>query len=320
VTPEPPPAVGARLDWDGLPERVRAALEDWLGSPIVSAITQRSGLSPGVAARLRAEDGRRVFVKVVGPEPNPIAPTLHRREAIIVAALPPEAPVPRLLWSYDEDEGGWVLLALEDVESRQPTQPWRVDEIDRVCDALATLSAALTPSPVSTAMASSVATWNVICRKWWREARDERLAGLDDWSARHLAALAELEAGAVEAAAGNTLLHLDLRADNMLLTPDRVLLVDWAHARVGAAWVDPVFFAPSVTMQGGPPPEEILRRHPAGRAADRAAVTSVVASMAGFFTCEARRPSPPGLPTLRAFQEAQGAVARRWLAERTGWG
>jgi aminoglycoside phosphotransferase (APT) family kinase protein len=261
-----------------------------------------------------------VFVKAVGSEPNPIAPTLHRREAIVVAALPPEAPVPRLLWSYDEGEGGWVLLALEDVESRQPAQPWRADEIDRVCDALVTLSAALTPSPIPIATAGSVATWNVIDRKWWREARDERPVGLDDWSARHLEALAELEAGSVEAASGNTLLHLDLRADNMLLTPDRVLLVDWAHARVGAAWVDSVFFAPSVTMQGGPPPREILQSHPAGRAAHPAAVTSVIASMAGFFTCEALRPPPPGLPTLRAFQEAQGAVARRWLADRMGWG
>jgi hypothetical protein len=29
----------------------------------------------------------------------------------------------------------------------------------------------------------------------------------------------------------------------------------------------------------------------------------------------ALRPPPPGLPTLREFQAAQGAVARRWLAE-----
>jgi len=27
----------------------------------------------------------------------------------------------------------------------------------------------------------------------------------------------------------------------------------------------------------------------------------------------------PGIPTVRAFQAAPGAVRRRWLAEHTGW-
>ncbi len=64
--------------------------------------------------------------------------------------------------------------------------------------------------------------------------RRERPARLDRWSARHLDRLAELEEEAPAAAAGDTLLHLDLRADNLLLTPDRVVVVDCPHARVGA--------------------------------------------------------------------------------------
>lgn len=35
---------------------------------------------------------------------------------------------------------------------------------------------------------------------------------------------------------GPTLLHSDLRADNLLLTPTRVVAVDWPWASVGAAW------------------------------------------------------------------------------------
>ena len=115
------------------------------------------------------------------------------------------------------------------------------------------------------------------------------------------------------------MLHLDLRADNLLLTPERVWVVDWPHARVGAAWLDLVCFAPSVVMPGGPPPDELLTRHPPARAAAAAAITAAVATIAGCFTREALRPAPPGLPTLRAFQAAQGAAARRWLARRTGW-
>ncbi len=96
-------------------------------------------------------------------------------------------------------------------------------------------------------------------------------------------------------------------------------MVDWPHARVGAPWVDMVFFAPSVAMQGGPSPEELLARHPHARRAGTDALTAVVAAIAGFFTREGLQPDPPGLPTLRAFQAAQGDVARSWSARRTGW-
>ena len=92
--------------------------------------------------------------------------------------------------------------------------------------------------------------------------------------------------------------------------------MDWPEACVGAAWIDMVFFAPSVTMQGGPSPEDVIARHPACQAADADDLTVAVAAVAGYFTHRALQPPAPGLPTLRAFQAAQGAVAREWLAER----
>ena len=76
-----------------------------------------------------------------------------------------------------------------------------------------------------------------------------------------LPTLAELEAQAPGAAQGDTLLHFDTRADNLLLTPDR--RSTWSTGRTlgsGRPWVDVVFFAPSVAMQGGPAPEELLAR------------------------------------------------------------
>ena len=104
-----------------------------------------------------------------------------------------------------------------------------------------------------------------------------------------------------------------------MLTPDGVRVVDWPHARIGQAWVDLVWFAPSVAMQGGPDPEALLRRYPPADRADPDAVDAVIAAIAGYFTLDALRPPLPGLPTLRPFQAAQGAVARRWLGERRGW-
>ncbi len=144
----PPDAAGLRLDWSDVPERARAAVENRLGSPILSAVSQSAGFSPGVAARLRTEDGRRFFAKAAGPEPNALTPAAHRREARVAAALPEDAPVPRFLFSHDEGEGDWIVVVFEFVEGRNPAVPWRPGELDRTLDALASLSELLTPSPL----------------------------------------------------------------------------------------------------------------------------------------------------------------------------
>ena len=314
-----PAAEGLRVGWQDVPERIRAAVEGWLGTPVVSATNQSAGFSPGTAARLRTADGQKVFAKAAGPEPNALTPAVHRREAVVAAALPDEAPVPRLLWSHDEGESGWVVLLFEDIEGRNPTVPWRDEELGRTLVALSDLSDLLTPSPLPPCgVVGHASEWGVVGGRYWRKLAEERPAGLDAWSERNLSALADLEAQAPAAAAGETLLHLDLRADNLLLTPQRVLVVDWPHARVGAPWVDAAFFAPSVAMQDGPQPEELMERFSQARHADPEALTAVVAAVAGFFTGEGLRPAPAGLPTLRAFQVAQGEVARSWLARRTG--
>ena len=324
-----------------MPRRVRDEVDRWLGSRVVHAVTQPTGFSPGVAARLIAADGRRVFAKAVGPEPNADAPSIHRREIGIAASLPDSTPSPRLLWSYDEgpshnrhsreggnpgvggddeEDGGWVLLLFEDVDGHHPAQPWRLDELDRVIAAMEELAETLTPSPLP-ASAAGTTEDRFLGLRCWRRLRDERpsrIEGVDEWSRRHLETLVAIESPVDDALTGDTLLNYDVRADNILLTPERTWFVDWPHACLGPPWLDVVAFAPSVTMQGGPAPEEVVSRHSAYRAADPAAVTAVVAALAGFFTYHAAQPPPPGLPTLRAFQDAQAAVARQWLARRTG--
>ena len=317
----PPPDRGVRLDWLDMPGRVRSKIERWLGATVVGAVTQPTGFSLGVAARLTTDDGRRVFVKAVGPEPNPDTPGMHRREISIVTAMPRAAPVPQLLWSYDEGERGWIVLVFEDVDGRHPMQPWRIDELDRVVAAMEDLSKLLTPSPLPAAETGTAGDMFTTIFHGWRKLRDERPSRLDyvdEWSRRHIETLVAIEETVGGALEGDTLLNLDLRADNILLTPERTWFVDWPHARVGPSWLDVVAFAPSVTMQGGPHPEEVTSRHFACHAADSDAITAAVVAIAGYFTHQAVQPSPPGLPTLRAFQDAQGVVAREWIARRTG--
>jgi hypothetical protein len=310
---EAPSAEGVRLPYDEAPVELRAWVDDTLGSPVVTAVTQPGGFSPGVAARLRCADGTPAFCKAVSSSANPDSPQVHRDEARNAATLPAAAPVPRLIASYDD--GTWVALLLEDVGGRQPLLPWRLDELTRVVSAIDGMHGVLTPCPANAPVASE---------EWHEQFTNWRLAGspptgVDEWCVRQLDALADLESQWEQAASGDTLLHMDLRADNLIVSDERVWVVDWPWAARGHPLLDLVAFAPSVAMQGGPEPVTTLALSQTGRAAERDRLLPLVCAVAGYFVCRSALPPPPGLPTVRAFQAAQAEVTLRWLRALTGW-
>jgi aminoglycoside phosphotransferase (APT) family kinase protein len=311
-----PPAEGERVDWDALPDATRDAIEARLGTRVVSASSRPGGFSPGLASQLGLADGTVVFLKLVQAAVNPSSIDIHRREARIAAALPPVPECPRLLWSIDA--GDWVALAFEFIDASTPQLPWRVADLDRVLAALVELSDALTPSPLAVETAGEL-FGRVLMQ--WRDLAEhaEEVARLSPAWRDRLEELVDLERRWPAAAVGDSLLHFDVRADNVLLTDERVHFVDWPWAAVGARWLDLVAMLPSVAMQGGPDPEALWRAHSWSRGVDDDAVDAFIAGFAGMLTRGALQPDPPGLPTLRAFQGAQGVIARSWLARRRGW-
>ena len=181
------------------------------------------------------------------------------------------------------------------------------------CSAVVDLGRQLTPSPLELhTLADEADRFD-----GFRELLEhDDLAGVDPWVARNLVRLVGLHEHWAAATAGTTLLHLDIRGDNVLLLDDRVLFVDWPHACVGAAWIDLVLMLPSVAMQGGPPPESVL----AGsglepRAAD---VTVVLAGLAGT-SDRARSPARSFRPADAAPLPAPTGRAVRSLAARADW-
>jgi hypothetical protein len=310
-------AQGRRLPWEEVALDVRRAVEAIVGGRIVSAVSQPGGFSPGVAARCVLADGRRCFVKAVSASTNPRSPEMHRREAVVAAALPAGLPVPTFLGVHDDGE--WVALAFEDVEGHQPPLPWTMEALGATFEALDRVAAATTPCPVPGLAPFGTDDVEGVFHGF------RKLAGggdgypdrIDPRLRARLDELAALESTWVDAAAGTTLLHGDLRADNLLVRRDgSLVLVDWPHATVAAAWVDVVLLLPSVGLDGGPSPSAVESVLDPFVAVDPAALDRVLAAVTGFFTHAGTLPDPPGLPTLRAFQRAQGAVAAEWLLGR----
>jgi hypothetical protein len=80
-----------------------------------------------------------------------------------------------------------------------------------------------------------------------------------------------------------------------------------------------VALAPGIAASGGAPPEWLLDRVPAARAADAGALTTVAVAVAGYYTDQGRRPPPEGIRDPRPSQAAQGRAALSWIRRRTGW-
>lgn len=319
----PPPAQGVRQEWSDIPTKIRTLIEAYLGSEVIRAETQVGGFSPGVAARLYTEDGQCFFLKAMGTDINPTSVSFHRREIGINSKFPSNTIAPKLLWSHDDaDDTEWVALLFDNIEGINPQTPWQENDLKRVMQAMSDLSEILTPSPVAPETIASASDYFSNRIYGWQKIKANEstyFEKLDDWSKQHLDALCELEKKAPQAVEGQTLVHFDIRADNIVMTDEAVWFVDWPHACIGAKWLDVILFAPSVAMQDGLQPEDLIQLHPACQEADPDVITAAIVSMAGMLSFNALLPAPAGLPTLREFQAAQAEVARQWIAQRMGW-
>ncbi|CCH20466.1 Aminoglycoside phosphotransferase (modular protein) [Micromonospora lupini str. Lupac 08] len=237
-----------RIGWGDLPAAVRSAVEGIIGDRVIEAVSQPGGFSPGTADRVRTATGRRAFVKAVSPAQNPDSPVMHRAEARTSGALPTTAPTPRLLGCHDDGE--WVALVFSDVNGRHPTTPWRADELTGVLNALEAMAVALTPSPVAHVPAAADLLAGDFAG-WHRIAADPP-PRLDPWVRAHLDHLRHAADEGVAALTGDTLCHLDVRADNLLLdAAGTVTVVDWPWACRGPAWLDTALLLVNVRLFGG---------------------------------------------------------------------
>lgn len=297
-----------RPTWPELPAHIRDLVEERLSGPVVEWTSHDGGYSPGPALTLATATDR-VFVKAADPVSHPVAADLHRREASVAALLPAGLPAPRLRWAIDEE---WVVIAFDAVSGRTPQVPWvpeQLREVATLVDRLAEFNAPATLPAFRDSMTF----------EGWRSLAGGDGAGLDaydPWVSARLERLAALEVAWQDAVAGDTLVHQDLRGDNVLLTDQGAVVVDWPYACRGAAFSDLVGWLPSLRLEGGPEPEDMLRSTRVGRAADPDAVTTFVVALAGFFVSQSLQPEPPGIPHLRAFQRAQGEVCVDWLRRR----
>ena len=248
---------------------------------------------------IRLDDGRTAFAKCAIGEPT--AEWL-RQEHDLYAALGASF-MPRLVgW----EDGTLPLLVLEDLSAATWPPPWPPGSVEAVLHTLEEVAATPPPDGLGRIADDPPAGWRDVAR----DPPPFLRLGLcsDAWLDDSLPAL--LQASDPSLLDGHGLLHLDVRSDNLCIRDGHAVLVDWNWASVGNPAVDIAFWLPSLTLEGGPEPEEIARVHPG---AERLA-----ALVAGFFAATAGLPPPAGAPAVRAFQLAQLEVALPWAVRALG--
>jgi hypothetical protein len=106
---------------------------------------------------------------------------------------------------------------------------------------------------------------------------------------------------------GDALIHLDVRSDNICLAARGAVLVDWNLVHRVNPDLDLAAWAPSLQMEGGPAPEQLVP-----------GAGLLAAALAGFFASRAGLLPPPTAPKVRVVQRAQLEVALPWACRELG--
>lgn len=194
-----------------------------------------------------------------------------------------------------------MVIVLEDLTGADWPPPWSPGSVQAVLASLEALRGTPPPPGIEKlgAIRAEIVGWPDIANDPEPLLSTRLCTG--SWLERALPTL--LQASADAHLDGPHLLHFDVRSDNLCLRDGRAVLVDWNLAHIGNGELDIAFWLPSLALEGGPSPWDVLR-----------GAGPLSAAVAGFFAARAGLPPPPTAPTVRGFQRAQAEVALTWAA------
>ncbi len=264
-----------RIAWADLPRPLKQAIQARTG-PITSVRVAAAGQNSPLAAIIDARDGM-VFAKGL--------PSGHRRvitQAREAAVAPLVAAIsPALRWHFEE--AGWNVLGYEYAPGRHADYAPGSPDLDRLVGLMNALS--------TTTVADDAGLF--------KRAEDRWAPYLDDPQAASVFA-------------GPVLTHSDWTPDNVLISPGRAWLIDWAWPTLGAAWTDPACWILRLMASGGhtaAQAEQQARRLPAFAAADPAHIDL-------FATANTRLWAEIAGSSASAWTAAMARAARAWAGHR----
>ncbi len=307
-----------RHQWDQLPDALRDEVERQLGDAVVVATTQPGGFTPGVAAVLTLANNAPVFVKAVADTSAIVH--AYRHEALISQQLPTTVPAPRLRFSLEHS--GWVLLCFDAIQGRLPQEPWVDSELDATMATLGVVSNVLTPSPIKE-LPRIFENYGKEFDVWRRLSATGAVSGgrltvneLQPALRSRIDALAEIEERWGDEASGETMIHFDIRSDNLVIDQSgTVWVVDWSWPCLAAEWVDVATFLPTLRRNSSEL-QRLWAAHPTTRHLSASGGNAYLVALAGTWLERAANEPLAHTPHLREHQATCARATLDWLSVR----
>ncbi|MFC7619631.1 phosphotransferase [Microlunatus sp. GCM10028923] len=233
---------------------LRRRVEQALGRPTTSWAVPDTGLSSASRHSVGLADGSRVFVKAATDDD-----TEHwlRTEHLSLQHVPERFATKIIAWL---DGPGRPILVTEDLSrahwpANHQGVVWRPGDVELLLTAVAELARIEAPD-VFPATPRIQARWPgllsgpertaflalQLCSEGW----------LDDAGPQLVAAEARCDEG------GTSLVHGDLRSDNICIDGDRAVFVDWSQTTRGSADHDLAGLLPTLHLEGGALPYDVM--------------------------------------------------------------
>ena len=206
-----------------------------------------------------------------------------------------------IAWEEHESE---PILIIEDLSNHHWPPPWDDRRVDLVLSQIATMhSTKIGLEPYVQVHGKRGSSWQTVAE----DPGPFLSIGIADepWLTMALPALISSEVQCQTE--GDSLTHWDLRSDNMCLTTERAIFIDWNNTCLSNPKLDLGFWLPSLAYEGGPLPERIMPDAP-----------EIAAWVSGFFAARAGLPGVVGGPRVLLVQRQQLETALPWVARALG--
>lgn len=233
---------------------LKKAIEERLNQRIISWTKPDCGLSAAIRYSLLLENNSRVFVKAAtGIETDRWLRTEH-----LALNSYNEEFMPQIIDWIDEPDNFPILLTQDFSDAYWAANNsgvcWRDGDIDLILETITELSSIKGHHSLSHLKNSNDKIWTKIASN--PDGFLKLKLCSKKWLSDNVEFLIKAENNIDET--GTSFVHGDIRSDNICIKNNKVIFVDWSNAAIGSAEHDLANLLPTLHLEGGPLPFQIL--------------------------------------------------------------
>ena len=236
------------------PQYLRDLLENAMGKRSISWTVPDCGLSSALRFSVQLENNLSVFVKAATDEQT----EQWLRNEHLVLSRRERKFMPHIIGWLDQPGIRPVLIMDDLSKAYWPAShagvTWRKGDFDKLFDGLKELSSFKTELTVREMKNQRTSIWSEIAN-YPTTFVSLRLCS-EQWLKNSTGAL--IEAERKFDVTGDRLVHGDVRSDNICFVDSQIIFVDWSHAARGNGLHDLATLLPTLYLEGGPDPYQIM--------------------------------------------------------------